>query len=70
MVQDGKLFCDNCEIQIMFLGDGTVATQVLVEFVKGQADRHYCANCIDDARNSSRRPLADPLEREERRHTK
>jgi hypothetical protein len=40
MIQDGKLFCDRCE-QPIRLGN-EASTQVLVEFVKGNFDRHLC----------------------------
>jgi hypothetical protein len=43
MVQDGKIFCDSCEKQI----DLAEGTRVLVEFVKGSSDQHFCEGCIE-----------------------
>jgi hypothetical protein len=56
MIQDGKLFCDICEAQIVLAEK--LSTQVLVELVRGGTDRHYCADCFEAAQNPSRRPVA------------
>ena len=47
MIQDAKIFCDGCQRQIVL--DPNPFTQVLVEFVKGGADRHYCQACLPHA---------------------
>jgi hypothetical protein len=58
MIRDGKFFCDLCEKQIDF-AEKQVA-QVIVEFVKGGSDRHYCEDCILShilpQANASKRP--------------
>ena len=55
MIQDGKLFCNNCEQQIRL--SEKPSTQVLLELVQGGMDRHYCENCVDAARKPLRRPI-------------
>jgi hypothetical protein len=55
MIQDGKLFCNICEQQIHLAEKPS--TQVLLELVKGETDRHYCENCVEAAQSPSRRPV-------------
>ena len=43
MFRDDKFFCDDCEKQIDLEKQDA---QVIVEFVKGDSDRHYCEDCI------------------------
>jgi len=47
MIEDGKIFCDACQQQIVL--DPNPFTQMLVEFVRGSADRHYCQACLPNA---------------------
>jgi hypothetical protein len=53
MFQNGNLLCDGCLQQILL--DAKLCTQLLVEFVKGGGDRHYCENCFVIAQHRSGR---------------
>ena len=43
MIEAGKVLCDSCNNQIVF---EQRYDRVLIEFVKGGADRHYCNKCF------------------------
>jgi hypothetical protein len=44
MFQNAQLSCDHCRQRILV--DGKPSVRVLVEFVKGGGDLHYCENCL------------------------
>lgn len=43
MIEKGKLLCDTCNNQILI---DQPSTRVLIDFVTGGIDRHYCENCF------------------------
>lgn len=57
MIEAGRLFCDTCRNHIQFENP---PTRVLIEFVKGGTDRHYCDSCFQKHyRNAGSSPSSD-----------
>ena len=44
MVEGGKFLCDRCNSQIVLFEKPI--TRILIEFVRGGTDRHYCEICF------------------------
>jgi hypothetical protein len=51
MIQDGKLFCDQCKQPIPIGVNPSI--RVLVEFKKDSPDRHFCETYIPHVQNIS-----------------
>lgn len=43
MIQDGAFRCNSCNEKIEFSKE---PVRIVVEFVKGDSDRHYCEDCF------------------------